>query len=59
MRLMTNNPTKRVGIEGYGLSVVKWVSIEVTPNEFNNDYFNCKLFKMGHLLKMVAPGFAA
>jgi len=55
---MTNNSTKRVGLEGYGLSVVKWVSIEVTPNEFNNDYFNCKLFKMGHLLRMVALGFA-
>ncbi len=52
MRLMTNNPTKIMGLEGYGLSVVERVPIEVMPNAFNNDYLNCKQLKMGHLLKM-------
>jgi len=55
MRLMTNNPTKMVGLEGYGLSVEEQVPIEVTPNEFNKDYLSCKQLKMGHLLKMCAP----
>ena len=54
MRLMTNNPTKMVGLEGYGLSVEEQVPIEVTPNEFNKDYLSCKQLKMGHLLKMCA-----
>ncbi|MDA0525309.1 bifunctional 3,4-dihydroxy-2-butanone-4-phosphate synthase/GTP cyclohydrolase II [Methanococcoides alaskense] len=51
MRLMTNNPTKIMGLEGYGLNVVERVPIEVMPNAFNNDYLNCKQLKMGHLLK--------
>jgi len=57
MRLMTNNPTKMVGLEGYGLSVVEQVPIEVSPNEFNKDYLSCKQLKMGHLLKMCTPDF--
>ncbi|MBP2030340.1 3,4-dihydroxy 2-butanone 4-phosphate synthase/GTP cyclohydrolase II [Methanohalophilus levihalophilus] len=52
MRLMTNNPTKIMGLEEYGLTVVERVPIEVIPNELNNDYLNCKQLKMGHLLKM-------
>ncbi|MFK5954052.1 MAG: bifunctional 3,4-dihydroxy-2-butanone-4-phosphate synthase/GTP cyclohydrolase II [Desulfobacterium sp.] len=55
MRLMTNNPTKMVGLEGYGLSVEEQVPIEVSPNEFNKDYLSCKQLKMGHLLKMCTP----
>lgn len=55
MRLMTNNPTKMVGLEGYGLSVVEQVPIEVGPNEFNKDYLSCKQLKMGHLLKLCTP----
>ncbi|SMC79328.1 3,4-dihydroxy 2-butanone 4-phosphate synthase / GTP cyclohydrolase II [Desulfocicer vacuolatum DSM 3385] len=55
MRLMTNNPTKMVGLEGYGLSVEEQVPIEVGPNEFNKDYLSCKQLKMGHLLKMCTP----
>ncbi|SLM29290.1 Riboflavin biosynthesis protein ribBA (Includes: 3,4-dihydroxy-2-butanone 4-phosphate synthase; GTP cyclohydrolase-2) [Desulfamplus magnetovallimortis] len=51
MRLMTNNPTKMVGLEGYGLSVVEQVPIEVTPNKFNKGYLRCKLLKMGHTFK--------
>ena len=51
MRLMTNNPTKMVGLEGYGLSVVEQVPIEVPPNEFNKGYLRCKQLKMGHTLE--------
>ena len=53
MRLMTNNPKKMVGLEGYGLSVVEQVPIEIEPNEYNRCYLNCKKLKMGHLLKTV------
>jgi len=55
MRLMTNNPTKMVGLEGYGLSVEEQVPIEVSPNEYNKDYLSCKQLKMGHLLNMCTP----
>ena len=42
MRLMTNNPVKRVGLEGYGLEVVENVSIEVAPNAYNKRYMHTK-----------------
>lgn len=54
MRLMTNNPKKMVGLEGYGLSIVEQVPIEVEPNEFNRCYLECKKLKMGHLLNINA-----
>jgi 3,4-dihydroxy 2-butanone 4-phosphate synthase/GTP cyclohydrolase II len=54
MRLMTNNPKKMVGLEGYGLSVVDQVAIEVEPNEYNKCYLECKKLKMGHLLNLDA-----
>ena len=54
MRLLTNNPKKMVGLEGYGLSVVDQVTIEVEPNEYNKCYLECKKLKMGHLLNMDA-----
>ncbi|NVM56529.1 MAG: bifunctional 3,4-dihydroxy-2-butanone-4-phosphate synthase/GTP cyclohydrolase II [Desulfobacterales bacterium] len=54
MLLMTNNPKKIVGLEGYGLSVVEQVPIEMRPNEYNRGYLNCKKSKMGHLLKLDA-----
>jgi 3,4-dihydroxy 2-butanone 4-phosphate synthase/GTP cyclohydrolase II len=54
MRLMTNNPKKMVGLEGYGLSIVEQVPIEVEPNEFNRCYLECKKLKMGHLLNIDA-----
>jgi len=54
MRLMTNNPKKIVGLEGYGLSMVEQVPIEMTPNEHNERYLSCKKAKMGHLLKLNA-----
>ena len=53
MRLMTNNPKKMVGLEGYGLSIVEQVPIEIEPNEFNRCYLSCKKLKMGHMLKTV------
>ena len=53
MRLMTNNPRKMVGLEGYGLSIVEQVPIEIEPNEHNRCYLSCKKLKMGHLLKTV------
>lgn len=52
MRLMTNNPKKIVGLEGYGLTVTEQVPIEVEPNPFNQCYLECKKLKMGHLLNM-------
>jgi len=50
MRLLTNNPKKMVGLQGYGLEVVEQVAIEVPPNPFNEGYLACKQAKMGHLL---------
>ena len=54
MRLLTNNPKKMVGLEGYGLSIVDQVTIEVEPNEYNKCYLECKKLKMGHLLNIDA-----
>ena len=50
MRLLTNNPTKRVGLESYGLEVVERVPIESVPNSVNEGYLQTKKVKMGHLL---------
>ena len=50
LRLMTNNPTKRVGLAGYGLEIVERVPIEITPNEVNARYLRTKRDRMGHLL---------
>ncbi len=50
MRLLTNNPKKRAGLEGYGLKVVKRVPIVAPPNENNARYLDTKREKMGHLL---------
>ena len=52
MRLMTNNPVKRKGLEGFGLEVVENVPIEVTPNEYNQRYMRTKQDRMGHTLHM-------
>lgn len=48
LKLMTNNPTKRVGLMGYGLEIVENVALEVTPNPHNHDYLLTKRDKMGH-----------
>ncbi|HKZ46685.1 MAG TPA: bifunctional 3,4-dihydroxy-2-butanone-4-phosphate synthase/GTP cyclohydrolase II [Thermodesulfobacteriota bacterium] len=50
MRLMTNNPKKIVGLEGYGLEVVERVPIEVVPHKLNVDYLRIKKEKMGHMI---------
>jgi 3,4-dihydroxy 2-butanone 4-phosphate synthase/GTP cyclohydrolase II len=49
MRLLTNNPKKIIGLEGYGLQVVERVPIEITPNEMNQHYLKTKQQKLGHL----------
>ena len=52
MRLMTNNPVKRVGLEAYGLEIVENVPIEITPNQYNELYLKTKRDRMGHLLHL-------
>lgn len=53
MRLMTNNPTKRVGLEAYGLEIVENVPIEVSPNKYDKRYLETKRDRMGHLLHLI------
>lgn len=53
MRLLTNNPVKRKGLEGYGLRVTENVPIEVTPNPYNQFYMHTKKSRMGHDLHQV------
>jgi 3,4-dihydroxy 2-butanone 4-phosphate synthase/GTP cyclohydrolase II len=53
MRLMTNNPSKYVAIDGYGLEIVERVPLEVHPTERSRKYLEAKKNKMGHLLKLV------
>ncbi|MDR0712750.1 MAG: bifunctional 3,4-dihydroxy-2-butanone-4-phosphate synthase/GTP cyclohydrolase II [Bacteroidales bacterium] len=53
IRLMTNNPVKRIALEGYGLHIVENVAIEVPPNEHNRKYLQTKHDKMGHTLELV------
>ena len=50
MRLLTNNPTKRVGLEAYGLEIVENVPIEISPNEYDYKYLKTKKDRMGHML---------
>jgi 3,4-dihydroxy 2-butanone 4-phosphate synthase / GTP cyclohydrolase II len=50
MRLLTNNPKKMIGLDGYGLSIIEQIPIEIEPNEFNRCYLECKKQKMGHML---------
>jgi 3,4-dihydroxy 2-butanone 4-phosphate synthase/GTP cyclohydrolase II len=50
LRLLTNNPTKRAGLEGYGLEVVERVPLQATPNKHNVRYLETKRAKMGHLI---------
>jgi 3,4-dihydroxy 2-butanone 4-phosphate synthase/GTP cyclohydrolase II len=52
MRLMTNNPKKIVGLEGYGIEITQRVPLEIHPNENNIKYMKTKQDKMGHLLKI-------
>ncbi len=52
MRLLTNNPTKRVGLEAYGLEIVENVPIEIEPNEYDLKYLQTKKLRMGHDLHL-------
>ncbi len=51
MKLLTNNPVKRVGLEGYGLQVTQVIPLEVEPNEYNQKYMKTKRDRMGHHLR--------
>ena len=53
MRLMTNNPIKRIGLEAYGLEIVENIPIEVEPNKYNAFYMKTKKERMGHNLKKI------
>jgi 3,4-dihydroxy 2-butanone 4-phosphate synthase/GTP cyclohydrolase II len=53
MRLMTNNPSKYIGLHGYGLEIVERIPLEVPPTETSRAYLRAKRDKLGHLLKLV------
>ncbi|MBT3585294.1 MAG: bifunctional 3,4-dihydroxy-2-butanone-4-phosphate synthase/GTP cyclohydrolase II, partial [Halobacteriovoraceae bacterium] len=53
MRLLTNNPKKIIGLDGFGLEVVERVPLEIEPNEINKAYFQTKKDKMGHIFHML------
>ena len=53
MRLLTNNPRKFIGLEGYGLSVMESLPLEVPPSEFSKAYLKVKKEKLGHKLSSV------
>jgi len=48
MRLMSNNPMKRIGLQGFGLEIVETIPIETTPNSYNLRYLQTKRSRMGH-----------
>ena len=52
MRLITNNPTKRAGLDGFGLEIVENVPIEIEPNKYNESYLCTKAHRMGHELHL-------
>ena len=53
VRLMTNNPSKCVGLENHGIIVVEHVPIEVRPNKYNERYMRTKKERMGHILHYI------
>ncbi|MCD4835042.1 MAG: bifunctional 3,4-dihydroxy-2-butanone-4-phosphate synthase/GTP cyclohydrolase II [Bacteroidales bacterium] len=53
IKLITNNPIKRKGLEAYGLEIVENISLEIEPNEYNKFYLETKQKKMGHALELV------
>jgi len=55
MRLLTNNPVKRIGLEGFGIEIVENVNLEVPVNEHNHFYMSTKRDKMGHFLHFLPP----
>jgi 3,4-dihydroxy 2-butanone 4-phosphate synthase/GTP cyclohydrolase II len=56
MRLLTNNPTKRAGIEGYGLSIVERVALQTEATRYNRGYLKTKAEKLGHLIDLDDEG---
>ncbi len=56
MKLMTNNPKKRIGLEAYGLEIVENVALEIEPNKYNSFYMQTKRDRMGHILTKVYNG---
>ena len=52
LRLITNNPKKVIGLEGYGLKITERIPLEIEPNEENEFYLKVKKDKMGHLLDL-------
>ncbi len=59
MRLLTNNPAKRAGLEGYGLSIMERIPLETTPTSENLSYLKAKREKLGHLLENLEQEEAA
>ena len=55
IRLLTNNPKKIIGLQGYGISVAGRVPLEVVPNENNIKYLSTKCAKMGHIMNCILP----
>ena len=53
IKLLTNNPRKVIGLEGYGLEIKGRIPLEIKPNKFNLKYYKTKKKKMGHILKSV------
>ncbi|MBR5240471.1 MAG: bifunctional 3,4-dihydroxy-2-butanone-4-phosphate synthase/GTP cyclohydrolase II, partial [Muribaculaceae bacterium] len=53
LRLMTNNPVKRIGLEGYGIEITEIVPIEVETNPYNEFYMKTKKERMGHTLNSI------
>ncbi len=53
MRLMTNNPKKIIGLEGYGLTIAERIPVETKPHEKNIKYLATKKKKLGHMLEKV------
>jgi 3,4-dihydroxy 2-butanone 4-phosphate synthase/GTP cyclohydrolase II len=54
MRMITNNPVKRAGVEGYGLKIIERVPLEIAPNEANKKYLQTKKDKLGHVLHLMS-----
>jgi 3,4-dihydroxy 2-butanone 4-phosphate synthase/GTP cyclohydrolase II len=54
MRMITNNPVKRAGVEGYGLKIIERVPLEIEPNEANLKYLQTKKDKLGHVLHLMS-----
>ena len=50
MKLMTNNPVKRIGLEAFGLEIIENIPLEVKPNQYNEFYMKTKRDRMGHIL---------